>query len=139
MSFSATNTRFGNLHLRFRRLLHTLKTSTAVFDDRNTLWQPPPSFSTTVTHFENRQVAHFDHLHLRFQRQLHTFATSRCRRHFRRQLHTLTPSTVNFNDSYTLRPRNSHFASCLNTEHSTRTISAKSSSSTAGIRISPHV
>ena len=52
-SLSATVTRFGNLHLHFRRQLHTLATSTFVCGNGYTLWYRPPSTSTTVTHFSN--------------------------------------------------------------------------------------
>ena len=83
-----TVSHFRNLHLRFRRRLHTLAASTFVFDDAfihfgnlggsHTLWQPPPSFLTTVTHFGNLQlpvpcptaVTHSGTSHRQLQRQL---------------------------------------------------------------------
>ena len=52
---------------------------TSVFDDSYTLWQPPPPSSTAVRHFRN--------LHLCFG-QSYTLATSSFRRRLRRQLHT---------------------------------------------------
>ena len=53
--------------------------------------QPPPSVSATITLFGN--------LHLRFRRQVDTLATSTFRGHSRRQLQTLAPCNVNFDDN----------------------------------------
>ena len=79
----------------FRRWLQTLATSTFVFGDSYTLWQPPPSFSTTRTHIGHLQFV-FDNTYTSWQppvRPPPSFLTS--------VLHTLT-STFVFDGSYTL-------------------------------------
>ena len=72
-----------------------------------TLWQPPPSFLTTLTHCGNLPLCFGRQLHLPpswfpATVKLHTAHFGNLRRHFRRQLHTLATSTF-FSDGYTLR------------------------------------